>query len=193
MTSGSEEDCRLIRRAAEGDPRAYAALFERHADRIRRVAYLLLHNTVAAEDAVQEAFTRRLARLESFRGESRPDVWLYGIGLNVCREYLRQERTREQSAHPRTLEGGRLPGRTVRGVVTSAMRREAARDLAIALGHLTDGQREVFVLHYIEGLPYSQISDLLGLSPVAARSMAHRAKSVLREKLPRHISLPRAT
>lgn len=179
--------------AAKGDRDAYAELFERHATRLGRMAYLILHDSSSAEDAVQEAFARGLDKIRTWRGEAKPDVWLYSIALNVCRQHLRKDSVREASAAPADLEGGRRPGRTPRGVFTSVVRRETSRHLAIALGFLTDLQREVFVLHYVEGLAYDLIAPMLDVSVVGARGLAHRAKEVLRAKLPPNISLPRGS
>jgi RNA polymerase sigma-70 factor (ECF subfamily) len=55
--------------------------------------------------------------------------------------------------------------------------------LAIALGHLTDRQKETFILHYVEDLPYEEIGRILGVSAGAARALSHRAREVLREHL----------
>jgi RNA polymerase sigma-70 factor (ECF subfamily) len=178
-----KDDRALMRRATAGDRDAYARLFERHSARVLRMAYLLLHDLPAAEDAVQETFARGLAGLSAYRGEAKPGVWLYSIGLNVCRETLRKEGAREDLVAPGTLERARKPGKPARGVLTSLMRRETAARLAIALGHLTDLQREVFVLHYVEELPYESVARLLDISVVGARGLAHRAKRTMRSKL----------
>src|SRR5688572_14967257 len=70
-----EDDVALMHRAASGDMTPYALLFKRHADRIWRMAFLILHSTAAAEDVVQETFTRGLSHIQSYRGESEPRAW----------------------------------------------------------------------------------------------------------------------
>jgi len=189
----SLRDRELMRQALGGNRKAYAELFESHAERLRRVAYFLLHDAGAAEDAVQEAFTRGLFSIGSYRGQAKPDVWLYSICLNVSRQMLRKDNLREGLADDSRLDRGRRPSGPSRGPLTSLMRRETAARLTIALGYLTDLQREVFVLHYVEGLPYEQIAPLLGVSVVGARGLAHRGKQILRSKLPRSFSLPRGS
>jgi RNA polymerase sigma-70 factor (ECF subfamily) len=186
-------DRKLMALAIRGQRKAFAELFERHAERLRRVAYLLLHDAGAAEDAVQETFTRGLFRIGSYRGEAKPDVWLYSICLNVARQMLRREGVREDLADASKLDRGRRPAGKPRGPLTSLMRRETSAHLSVALGFLTDLQREVFILHYIEGLPYEEIAPLLDVSVVGARGLAHRAKQVLRSKLPPNFSLPRGS
>lgn len=157
---------------------------EAQAPRLYRMAYLFLHNSAAAEDAVQEACARGLASFQDFRGESSPEVWLYSIALNVCRQRLRESEVREGLASHDVLDRSRAPGRAARGPVTSLIRRETAAHLALALGHLTDLQRESFVLHYVEELAYESVAPMLGVSVVAARGLAHRARKILLNKLP---------
>ncbi len=55
--------------------------------------------------------------------------------------------------------------------------------LAVALGHLTERQKETFVLHYIEEVPYGEIGNILGISPEAARALSQRARETLRSHL----------
>ncbi len=164
----------------QGDREAFGKLFERHAASVWRVAYLLLHSASAADDALQESFLNALARIETYRGEAAPKAWLCSIAVNVCRHVLRDRREKEAPAEARTLERGHAIGASLRGVLTNVLRRERSRRLAIMLGFLTRAQREVFVLHYVEGLPYEEVSLLLGVSPGGARALAHRARIVLR-------------
>jgi RNA polymerase sigma-70 factor (ECF subfamily) len=179
-----EPEGELMHRAIGGDRLAYAELFRRYSERIARLAYLLLHDAASAEDAVQETFTNGLAKIHTWRGDSTPIAWFSAIALNVCRRTLRDRRTHAELAGPEALEAAHRPGSAHRGVVTSVVRRETARRLSVALGFLTDAQREVFVLHYVEGLPYDVIADMLKTTPGAARALAHRGRAVLQERYP---------
>lgn len=168
----------------------FESLFEAQEARLFRMAYLFLHDATTAEDAIQETFVQGLAAYPGFRGDSKPDVWLYSIALNQCRQHLRRSKVREGLADREKLDRGLAPGRVMRGPLTSLVRRETASCLAIALGHLTDLQRESFVLHYIEELPYETVAPMLGVSVVAARGLAHRARKILLAKLPPNLSHP---
>lgn len=178
----------LMTRAREGDPEAFGRLFRRHADSIWRIGYLLLHCSSGADDVVQETFVRGLEHAAAFRAECAPKAWLCSIALNVCRRQLRDRQWSEQPAPPSTLEAGRSWGGAATGVMTAVLRREQSVRLALALGFLTDSQREVFVLHYVEGLPYGEVAKLTGISEGAARALAHRARALLREKLGPYLS-----
>jgi len=174
----------LMEQAMRGDREAYARIFERHVDRVRRTAYLILHDASSADDVAQETFTKGLASVGTYRGESRPQAWFYSIALNICRHILRASKNGAEMTPSQKLERGQRPRRPrTRGAFTFASQKETNRILKVALGFLTDAQREVFVLHYQDELPYEDIAQVLGIRAGAARALAHRAKAVLREKL----------
>ena len=182
--SAELSDQELTNRSKGGDMTPYALLFKRHADRIWRMAYMILHSSAAAEDVTQETFTRGLTHIASYRGEAEPRAWFSSIALNLCRHYLRDKNKEAELADSAKLErGGRVGRPRTRGALSSAVRRETNRLLAVALGYLTQAQREVFVLHYVDDLPYEEVSQILEIRPGAARALAHRAKAVLQKQL----------
>jgi RNA polymerase sigma factor (sigma-70 family) len=184
QTLAALTDLQLMEKAKTQDMTSYAVLFKRHADRIWRLAYMILHSWTAAEDVVQETFTRGLTHIASYRGEAEPRAWFSSIALNLCRHYLRDRNKEAEFVDSSKLErGGRIRRPRTRGALSSAVRRETNRLLAVALGFLTQAQREVFVLHYVDELPYEDVGQILDIRPGAARALAHRAKAALQKKL----------
>lgn len=176
-----DSDRILMEWAQKGLKPAYAVLFRRHASSIWRMSYLILHSASAADDASQETFTRGLSRIDTYRGEAHPRTWFSAIALNVCRHILRDRRSGVDLADPQILDHGRPFGHsTSREVLTTVVRREHHAALGEALKELTQPQREAFVLHYIEEMPYENVSAIMGISPGAARILVHRAKATLR-------------
>lgn len=184
MIRTDDESAVLMNRVAGGDSTAYARLVERYGDSIRRVCFLLLHCPHAAEDATQETFAQALARISQYRGEGEPRSWFYSIALNVSRRWLRGEEKRAALSRRKDDPQGRWMGFSPRGLLTSLVRRETVQQLAIAMGYLTEGQRESFILFYVEDLPYEEIAQILGLSSGAARALSHRARAILQTKVP---------
>lgn len=177
-------DMESMRRAMAGDAEAYGQLFERSRERIYRLAYGFLHDAAGAEDCVQETFTKGLANLSSYRGESHPRGWFSSIAMNVCRRRLRDGKHQQEGASDRTLEGGRRFWRPqTRAPLSKVVLQEDFRLLALAMGYLTEPQREVFLLHYLQELSYDEIGGILGIRAGAARALSHRAKAMLRDKL----------
>ncbi len=182
-TSDQDLERALMTRALSGDTEAYGQLFEMCRPRVHRMAYSILHDSASADDVVQEAFLRGLDRISTYRGESAPRAWFLSIALNVCRHRLRESKHLE-GANDRTLEAGRRIFRPrTRAVASKVIQQENHRLLAIAMGYLTDSQREVFLLHYDQNLSYEVIGQILDMRPGAARALAHRAKANLRKRL----------
>ena len=81
----------LVKRAKDGDRRALAALCERHAQRVERLAHHLLRDDEDARDASQDALARLCAKLGQFRGESAFSTWLHRLTVNACRDVAQRQ------------------------------------------------------------------------------------------------------
>ena len=176
-------DADLVARAQAGEGEAFAELVRRHRPGLVRFATLMTGDADEAESLAQEALTRSLAQLAEFRKELPFGPWLHGIVLNVCRNYLR-ERTR----HARPAAPGRLadlpsPQGRRQGVLSGILRQEMREQTFEAVGELPVPLREAFVLHFLEGLDYAQISQITGLAAGTLRVRAHRARTLLRHRL----------
>src|ERR671937_3038561 len=82
----------LVIRAKDGDEKALAALCERHAPRVERLAAHLLSDPEDAEDAAQEALAKLCVRIGQFRGESQFSTWLHRLVVNTCRDVAAPQR-----------------------------------------------------------------------------------------------------
>ncbi len=164
----------LALRLAGGDPAAPRELVERHHAELYRYARILLRDTPAAEDAVQEAFSKAFAALGRYSGERigamRLRPWLYRITLNVVRDAWRDGRFEVPVAGTLEGEGGRcgvVPG------VTGADE-EAWMDVLWALGRLSERQRVAVSLRYLEDLPYAGISAATGWPENTCKTLVRR-------------------
>ena len=81
----------LVRRAKDGDGRALAALCERHAPRVERLAHHLLRDHEDARDASQDALAKLCVKLGQFRGESSFSTWLHRLTVNACRDVAQRQ------------------------------------------------------------------------------------------------------
>jgi len=177
-------DLELMNRAQQGDLEAYATLFEGHSESIRKVAYVMLHDASAADDVVQDAFAKGLVALKDFRGTGRPRGWLMTIAINICRHRLRSAKCEPGYAGQDALNRGRrIHVPRTRGVVSRAILSEMSRKLSLALGFLTEAQREAVALRFQEGLSFQEIGEILNLRSGAVRALVHRAKATLRKEL----------
>jgi len=164
--------------AAGRDASAFARLYARHSARVHALARRMLGPGEEAEDATQDAFIRCWDRLGQFRGDSQFGTWLHRLAVNVIlakRATLATRRGRyvekgeawdaDQEASPR------LP------------RPELSMDFEAALERLPGGQREVVVLHDVEGYKHEEIAEMLGISEGTSKSQLHRGRMALRKYL----------
>lgn len=174
--AAEETDEELMRRYVEqADASAFEALFRRYAGRLHGLFTRTSGTRELASDLVQKTFLHvHRARADFTQGRLfRP--WLYTIALNVRREESRRRaRSREVSVDPQEV---REP--SVDPQASSATDRLVQR----ALTQLNDGQREVVLLHWYEGLSFPEIAELLGATVSAVKVRAHRAYGELRRLL----------
>lgn len=89
-----DSDTALVLAAQAGDKEAFARLIAHHRRLLLALCQRSLADPVLAEDAAQEAVLQALLGIDRLRQPDRFGPWLGGIGLNICRRWLRQ-RSRE--------------------------------------------------------------------------------------------------
>ena len=90
----------LVRRAKDGDRLALAALCERHAPRVERIALHVLRDPEDARDAAQESLAKLVQRVGQFRGESQFSTWLHRLVVNTCKDVAQARWAAERRTEP---------------------------------------------------------------------------------------------
>ena len=170
----------LVRRARDGDERALAALCERHAPRVQRLAGHLLSDPEDARDAAQEALAKLCVRIRQFRGESQFSTWLHRLVVNTCKDVALRQRARRCEPLDDDLRVAAEPD-PARVAALSELRAE----LGAALAGLDGDQAQVLVLNAGYDYSFSEISHASGMPVGTAKSHAHRARARLRTRLER--------
>lgn len=178
-SSGSDtpRDGELVRRARQGDERAFGLLVGRYQRAAYAVAYSVTGRHEDAEDAAQESFLVALQRLEECRSPERFAGWLMTIVRNRARNLVRREVLRETDQVPIGASSSMpTPDR-------EAELWELQDALREALGDLPEVQREIVLLHDLEGWKHREIADRIGLPSGTVRSHLHFARKALRRVL----------
>jgi RNA polymerase sigma-70 factor (ECF subfamily) len=176
-------DSHLVTQAQAGSADAFAQLVERHRPRLVRLNALMIGDWDEAESLAQEALTRAFAQLDGFRNALPFSAWLRGIALNVCRNHLRARVRHARPVAPEALSEAPAPAGRQQGVLSSILRNEIGDHTSRAIAQLPLPLREAFVLHFIEGLDYGEMSELAGVAAGTLRVRAHRARALLRDSL----------
>ncbi len=170
----SASDESLVRKAQAGDSRAFGTLVDRYMRAVYAVSFSVTGRHDDAEDAAQEGFMVALERLDDCRNPDRFAGWLLTIVRNRARNLVRREVLRDTDTVPETTAArGRTPDKV-------AEHAELQERLGTALRQLSEVQREIVLLHDLEGWRHREIAEHLGIPSGTVRSHLHFARKFLR-------------
>ena len=168
----------LVKRAKDGDGRALAALCERHAPRVERLAHHLLRDPEDARDASQDALAKLCVKLPQFRGESSFATWLHRLVVNACRDVGQRQLARRCVPLDDDRREAR-DGDPARAAEASELRAELCAELAA----ISPTQAKVVVLKHGFDFSFEEIAGAEGMPVGTAKCHAHRGRNGLRERL----------
>src|SRR5688500_5167317 len=184
----TEPDASLVARVRLEDAAAFEALMRRYFRSAYLVALAQVGNGADAEDVCQDAFVRCWERIQDCREPERFGAWLSRVVRNTAhnrRDYLRVRATapvEDAAAVPSASRADR-----------AAERSELREHLGRALAQLSTAQREVVLLHDLEGWRHVEVAERLGVSEMMSRRHLADARKKLRHitsaPVPRPFSL----
>lgn len=164
----------LVRRAVSGDPGAFDGLARAFLRPAYAVALAVLGRPADAEDVAQETLAAALERIDTCRDPRRFGAWLLRSTRNRALNWLERRRLSDVPASGASA-GDAHEGGGERG----ALRRE----LLAALEGLPPVQREIVLLHDLEGWTHAEIAAALDISEVSSRQHLFVARRTLRSRL----------
>lgn len=174
-------DSELLERVQDGDPAALQSLLETHWTPLVRYARRLLSEPDDAQDVVQEAFVRLWARRRRWKVEGSVRSLLFTITRNAALDELRRRTRRGRAA--RAFRGPAPPALPSESVAASEL--ETAATAAVAA--LPPRRQEVFRLAREAGLSYSEIAEVMDVSPQTVANQMSLALADLRQALQPHL------
>ncbi len=174
---GVPADAELVGRVLAGEVEAYAVLVARYAERYGRYARRMLGDPQEAEEALQDAFVRAYRALGRCQDPERFGSWLFRILVNRCRTSGRRSTRRRNTI----VHDDRLTAAA--SVPPDADRSVLREQIEWALAKLEAGQREAFILKYVEDLSYEEMQEMTGVGLSALKMRVKRACERLRVSL----------
>jgi RNA polymerase sigma-70 factor (ECF subfamily) len=172
--AGSRGDERAwIRGAQAGSVSDLEALFRHHWPRAYRAAYLVVHDTAAAEDIAQEAFLAAVRGLDRFDRRRPFGPWLHRIVVNRAIDWSRARALRRESGDA-GLAAAEAPPEP---------EHEHAKELADALATLSPEHRAVIVMRHLLEYTPGEIAAALGLPRGTVNSRLRRGLDALAAEL----------
>jgi RNA polymerase sigma factor (sigma-70 family) len=168
----------LVRRAQRGDPAALERLVDELLPYAGRICGAVALD--AGDDALQETMVAIIRNIRSLREPAALRGWVRRIAV---REALRAARGgRDVPVDPAGLDVG--PGVRAPGVANLAEVPDGATAVEVRqiLAGLAPEQRAVLVLRDVDGLPESEMADVLGVAPGTVKSRLHRARAAFKAR-----------
>jgi len=187
MAIEGQSDEALVRLVRSGDRETFAVLVDRYKRGITSFISAAARGSAESADLAQETFLRAYAHLGTFNPAlGKFSTWLYHIARNVVRTHLARSQRRPQTQElppEQTLENA-VPDRSRESDPAAGLLRwEAERELRAAMAELPERTRTVLALRYYSNMEYQTIATTMGLSLGNVKTLIHRGKIALAQKV----------
>ena len=165
----------------------FEQVVRRHQRRVYRFLFMMMRDADEADNLTQECFLRAYQSLSTFRGESSLQTWLLRIAANLVRDHARN---RKRSFWKRLLGLEEDEERCAARMASphpspeqQLLAREEVEAVWRAANELSEQQRAVFLLRFVEEMELNEIGDVLGLRVGTVKSHLFRALQAVRTQL----------
>jgi len=176
-----DEESELVRKARNGDRRAFDRLVELHLPQVWATVWRVLRHREDTEDVVQEVFVTAHRALPGFRGDAKLSTWLHRIAVTRALNHVEKaEEKLRRASDPIDLEA--VDGPRAIGTPLGALEaKELMRRLADCLAKLPVAWRAVLALRDAEQNTYEHIAETLHIELGTVRSRLARARASLKD------------
>ncbi len=165
----------LLKRAKLGEKEAFGKLYEMYLDRIYRfIFFKVRQDRLLAEDLTAEVFVKAWLHLSSFKKGSF-QAWLYTIARNRVIDHIR-------TAHQHVELDDSLADQK-ESVEDTVIRALTAEQIMEGLQELSEEQREIIILRFVQDLSYKEIATITQKKEEAIRALQYRALKQLRKNI----------
>jgi RNA polymerase sigma-70 factor, ECF subfamily len=184
----------MLRVKQQGDLSAFEELVERYKQPIVNLVGRTLGDAIEAEDLAQMVFVQVFKSAHRYQPSARFSTWIYTIARNLCLNELRRRSRHpaepldaptpeaETQHTPRQFEDPRTTSPP-----DSLLQLELQQKIEEALQALPENQRTAILLCREQDLSYEEIAAILGITLSATKSLIHRGRETLKQKLKPYI------
>lgn len=189
LSDKGKYDYALVKRAVDGDQKAFAELMERYRDAIFFMLLKMVNNRDDADDLTIEAFGKAFNRIKQYQPSYAFSTWLFKIASNNCIDFLRKEKKKKMVSLDNSISGEDGDEMTfeVRDVepdpeetFMKGQKAEAMRDV---VDKLKPRYRELVILRYFKEYSYDEIAQELDLPLGTVKAQLFRAREFLSQLL----------
>jgi RNA polymerase sigma-70 factor (ECF subfamily) len=189
MPANPDPDATLMLRVKRGDRAAFAELVEKYKQPVMNFVFRSLRDEIEAEDVAQQVFLQVFKSRARYERTAKFSTWLFTIARNLCLNELRRrsrhpaESLEESHAEHEDQPARQYEDKQIHLPTETILHGELAKKIEEALAELPEIQRTAILLCRQDELSYEEIAKILGCSLSATKSVIHRGRETLKEKL----------
>jgi RNA polymerase sigma-70 factor (ECF subfamily) len=189
MPVQTDPDAALMLRVKRGDRAAFAVLVDKYKQPVMNFVFRSLRDEIEAEDLAQNVFLQAWKSRGRYRQTAKFSTWLFTIARNLCLNEIRRrsrhpaESIEEEHAEHEDQPHRQYEDRSQMAPPEQLLQGELARKIEEALAGLPENQRTAILLCRQDELSYEEIAEVLDCSLSATKSLIHRGRETLKEKL----------
>jgi len=164
----------------EGD---FEAIVSEFAEKVYNHALRMLGDPLDAEEATSDVFLRIHRSLETFRHEAKLSTWIWKITTNVCLSSRGKKKVQTLSVEAENVSKILADHTSESNPEESYLQRERREELGRLISRLPPREAAAIMLHYMEGMDYSEISSILEIPMGSVATALHRGRERLRSLL----------
>ena len=184
-----DPDAALMMRVKQGDAEAFTALVEKYKQPVMNVVFRTLRDETEAEDLAQNVFVQVWKSAPRYEVTAKFSTWLFTITRNLCLNEIRR-RTRHpaeslDAPHPEQEGQPKHQFEDLKNLPPpeTLLQGELVDKVGQAIAALPENQRTALLLCRQDELSYEEIAKVLGCSVSATKSLIHRGRETLKERL----------
>ena len=189
MSAEQDPDAALMLRVKQGDTEAFAALVDKYKQPVLSLVYRMIRDAIEAEDLAQNVFLQVYKSASRYEVSSKFSTWLFTIARNLSLNEIRR-----RSRHPADSLDATHPEQEDQPLhqfqdhktfspPESLLHLELQEKIEQAVAELPENQRTAILLCRRDDLSYEDIAKVLGCSVSATKSLIHRGRETLKDKL----------
>ena len=184
-------DQEIVVLARQGREAAYRELIGRYQRPVFSLIYRLVRDREKSEDLAQDTFIKVLNALDRYDPTYKFSSWIFKIAHNTSLDHLRKKepQTLSLEGSPHAETSSEQEASVIQALSTEetpedyAASRELGATLEVAIGKLRPEYRTAIIMCHVEGRPYEEIAETMGVPLGTVKTYIHRARNELKKEL----------
>ena len=174
----------MMKKIAQGCSKSFAALFEAYGPLVLGYATKLMNNRATAEDLAQEVWVKIAKVAPQYQAQGQFKPWIFTMTRNLCFNKLKSDKRLQFFEDMTELSELAEQEESIEHKMVNSSKMDLVNAV---LDELPENQKLCLLLVTVEGLSYEEVANQLSISLGATKSLIHRARKTLNEKLGKEV------